>query len=256
MRQNPVGQFAPRAPRVQALGGRARLAIAAISAAAHIIVLGVLLLTTRELSRSLPSPPLSVALVDLAPLPRQQPPAPPKEPSSSRPRPQPARSARISASAAHDPSAPQAPPAELTDAATPGVELTAAQLAGAASADGGGPGGVCDMARRLQAALRHDPLVQAAVAPSAGKAIMVWNGDWVRSAGEDGKGLAALREAMAWEIAFAPRPCRSQPVRGLVLLSLNPARGAVRLAIGADHWRWSDLLVTPGQIVPAASSLP
>jgi hypothetical protein len=121
--------------------------------------------------------------------------------------------------------------------------LSAGQLAGAASADAGPAGGACDMARWVQGALRKDPLVRAAVAASPGKAIMVWNGDWVRSHGEDGKGLAAVREAIMWEVAFAPEACRSEPVHGLVLFSVND--GSTRLAVGAvgvGQWRWSDLL--------------
>ena len=98
------------------------------------------------------------------------------------------------------------------------------------------------MARRVQQALRSDSLVRAAVAGSAGKAVMVWDGDWVRNPGEDGKGLAAVREAILWEVAFAPRACRSEPMHGLVLISLNAASGPVRLAVGSDAWRWSDLL--------------
>jgi hypothetical protein len=102
------------------------------------------------------------------------------------------------------------------------------------------------MARLLQGKLRKDPLVQAAVARSAGKAIVVWNGDWVRSLGEDGNGLAAVRESMIWEIGFAPEACRAKPVYGLVLLSLNDAPGSARLAVGAGQWRWSDLLASRG----------
>jgi hypothetical protein len=132
--------------------------------------------------------------------------------------------------------------AEIAPAADSGAGLSDAQLAGAASADSGPPGGTCDMARRLQNALRKDPLVQAEVAGSSGKAIMVWNGDWVRSNGEDGKGLAAVREAILWEVGFAPAACRAQSVHGLVLLSLGPSSGSVRLAVGQDEWRWSDLL--------------
>jgi hypothetical protein len=141
----------------------------------------------------------------------------------------------------------RAPPEAVSaakDKATPqpGVELSPAELAGAASADSGGGGGQCDLARQLQGALRKDPLVQAAVAGEAGKAIRVWDGDWVRSGGEDGKGLAAVREAMIWEIAFAPEACRTRPVHGLILLSMNTSPGAPRLAVGAGEWRWSDLL--------------
>jgi hypothetical protein len=124
----------------------------------------------------------------------------------------------------------------------PGAELSSAELAGAASADSGGGGGSCDLARQVQGALRKDPLVQSAVAGQTGKAIKVWNGDWVRSGGEDGKGLAAVREAIIWEVAFAPEACRTRPVHGLILLSMNTAPGAARLAVGAGEWRWSDLL--------------
>jgi hypothetical protein len=98
------------------------------------------------------------------------------------------------------------------------------------------------MARAVQQALRRDPLVRTAVenANRLGKAIMLWNGDWVRSGEQDGKGLSAVREAILWEVAFAPEACRNQPVRGLVLLSL--ADGNTRFAIGSGAWRWSDLL--------------
>lgn len=129
-----------------------------------------------------------------------------------------------------------------------GVELSEAQLASAASAGGGGGAGrPCDMARRLQAALRKDARVQAAVAEAraagaGAKALFVWNGDWVRSSGQEGNGLAAVREAMMWEIGFAPEACRAEPVHGLVAFSLNDAPGGARLVVGAGAWRWTDLL--------------
>ena len=71
---------------------------------------------------------------------------------------------------------------------------------------------------------------------------MVWNGDWVRPNAEDGKGLAAVREAIIWEIAFAPPACRAQPVHGLVMISLNEPPFSTRLVVGQGQWRWSDLL--------------
>ena len=80
-----------------------------------------------------------------------------------------------------------------------------------------------------------------------GKAIMVWNGDWVRSGEQDGKGLAAVREAIMWEVAFAPAACRHERVHGLVLLSLND--GFTRLAVGQGEWTWSDLLATRGVVL-------
>jgi len=124
--------------------------------------------------------------------------------------------------------------------------LSQSQIAGASSAGddgaGGGGGGSCDMARAVQKALRRDPLVRAAVedANRLGKSVMLWNGDWVRSGGQEGKGLSAVREAIMWEVAFVPAACRNQRMHGLVLLSLED--GATRFAIGSDEWRWSDLL--------------
>ena len=143
-----------------------------------------------------------------------------------------------------------APAAVAPPAADAGSELSEADIAGSATADSGPDGAACNMPARLQSALRRDPLVQAAVAGSAAKAMMVWNGDWVRQGGEDGKGLAAVREAIMWEVAFAPPACRAEPVHGLVLISVNP--GAARLALGSVEWRWSDLL-TPSRVLSSAA---
>lgn len=122
--------------------------------------------------------------------------------------------------------------------------LSDSQIAGAAGVGegGGGGGGGCDLARAVQTALRRDPLVHTAVdnANRRGKAILMWNGDWVRSGAQDGKGLSAVREAIMWAVAFAPEACRNEPVHGLVLVSL--ADGNTRFGIGAGNWRWSDLL--------------
>jgi hypothetical protein len=121
--------------------------------------------------------------------------------------------------------------------------LSDGQVAGAATVgEGGDPGGACDMGQLVQRALRRDPLVHSAVqnANRIGKAVMVWNGDWVRTGSEDGKGLSAVREAILWEVGFAPESCRTKPVHGMVLLSL--ADGRTRFAVGAGEWRWSDLL--------------
>lgn len=95
----------------------------------------------------------------------------------------------------------------------------------------------------LQKELRGDPRVQAVMATAhRGKPVVVWTGTWVRHPGQEGGGLATVREAMMWEIAFAPEECRTRPVRGLVLISLGDGPGAPRIALGRDQWRWSDLL--------------
>lgn len=131
------------------------------------------------------------------------------------------------------------------------TELAGALTAGLGSGNGGGDGtgdgpGACNMVRRMQQALRKDPMVRDAVAQARrnGKtnALLVWKGDWVQSQGEEGKGLAAVRQAMMWEVAFAPAACRAQPVRGMVLITLAENSSAGRVAFGDGNWRWSDLL--------------
>jgi hypothetical protein len=227
--------------RMRAERRRRRVLGALPSLAGHLAILAIILRLPKPLPvTTVEDAPITVSLVPgikPAPEPKAEQEAPKPQPKPEPPK----RHTLVRRAAARAP--PEAPPAE-EDPKPPqqGVELSAAELAGAASADSGGGGGQCDLARQLQGALRRDPLVQAAVAGAGGKAIMVWNGDWVRSGGEDGKGLAAVREAMMWEIAFAPEACRTRPVHGLILLSLNTGPGAARLAVGAGVWRWSDLL--------------
>ena len=104
------------------------------------------------------------------------------------------------------------------------------------------------MVRRLQAALRADPDIRAAVAgartaPGEGRrTLVIWNGDWVQNPGQAGKGLAGVRQAIALEVAFAPRECRAQAMRGYAVIALADGPGAPRLALGRGAWRWTDLL--------------
>lgn len=149
---------------------------------------------------------------------------------------------------------PRPPPEVRTMAAgdaekpSAGVTLSDAEIAGAATSGTGSAGGECNMPRWLENKLRKDRSVQAAIADAnTSGAIMVWNGDWVKHPGQEGEGLAQLREAMMWEIAFAPEACRKQPVRGLVLLSLNDG-GSARIVLGSGQWRWSDLLFPRGGV--------
>jgi hypothetical protein len=253
-------------PRARATGrGPLRnLLAAAASVALHAAILLMILF-------ALPKPPLpaqepptvTVQLVaDLSPpapspAPSPAPPSPavaakpskPKPPTPKPPAPARAAPRRTALASRTRPSTAAASPLSESDdapAASQDATVSEAELAGAASPGSGGGGGRCDMAARLEAALRKDLLVRSAVASFAGKAIRVWDGDWVKSLGEDGKGLAAVREAMMWEIAFAPQACRSQPVRGLVVVSLEAPEGRVRLALGASEWRWTDLLASEG----------
>lgn len=243
----------------QAQRGRAdgrRALVVAGSVLGHVAVLAVLVGARPDPPLAVDPPPMVVQLVD--PLPPPPPPAPveahkpdvPKaKPSKAKPAPP-----KRAVLAARPPKTPPprnvvTVPAAKTAALEAPMEVNDADLAGAGNADSGpaggaaGAGGSCNMTRRLQAALRKDPQVRAAVAEAhRGRALMVWNGAWVRHPGQEGAGLAAVREAIQWEVAFAPEACRKTPVRGLVVLSLNDGPGAARLAVGAGEWRWSDML--------------
>jgi len=244
-----------RRPWVRRVG---RAGAVAISVGAHAALAVALLLQWRTPPALTEAPPIAVALIELPP---PAPPPPPPTPVSEEiapttPPPAQAPSAPrapvpVRSRARPSPAPPQleSPPAAASRSNAQGVGLSDSQLAGASSADSGNGTGAegqgCHMAQRVQAALRRDSLVQASVAhatDSGPRAIMVWNGDWVQSDSEDGKGLAAVREAIVWEVAFAPQACRAERMRGLILLSLNGAPGSPRLAVGAGDWRWSDLL--------------
>lgn len=220
---------------------RSRFLAGTLTVAAHVLVIGALILQRgpRPPARTVPPPPpIQVSLLDL---PKPAPPGPP-EPTLLQP----------GAVQAAPPRLPVARMRAVVVADSPMHDdmsdlLSASQLAGAATVgNGGGGGGTCDLARAVQQALRRDPMVHAAVeeAHRAGKAIMIWNGDWVRNGIQDGKGLSAVREAIMWEVGFASAQCRNMPMHGLVLLSL--ADGSTRFAVGAGEWRWSDLLGVRG----------
>jgi hypothetical protein len=138
-----------------------------------------------------------------------------------------------------------APSEAEADPGPPAPRLTDAQLASARTApSGGGGGGECNMVQWLQDKLRENPEVRAAVAQAedARRGAYVWNGDWIRSQGEEGEGLAVVRQAMMVHIAFAPPACRAEPVDGLVVISLSDSPGGPKVALGQGRWDWSDLL--------------
>ncbi|HUO23585.1 MAG TPA: hypothetical protein VMU59_13805 [Caulobacteraceae bacterium] len=225
---------------------RRRWLAGALSVTAHLLVFAGLLWVAPSPPREPEPEPMIASVVDL-PKPEPKPPAPPS------PKPTPPKAGGHH-SAVRLAKAPRVDPV-LAAAKTPKPDtsdlLSNSQIAGAASAGegGGGGGGSCDLAQAVQRALRRDPLVQSAVfqAHRSGKAIMVWNGDWVKNGDQDGKGLSAVREAITWEVAFAPESCRKEEMHGLILLSL--ADGSTRFAVGGGDWRWSDLLHVRGLIV-------
>jgi len=220
--------------------GRRRLLTGAFSAAVHAAAIAALLLAHSDQPA-----PAQVEMIPVTLVPPLEPPAPKAEtekpPTPAEP-PPPSLHAR--APRARPPPEVEPLSAAKGPAASGPVTLSDAQTAGAATAEGGGGGGAgCNMARWLQSRLRKDPLVQSAMADAhAQRPLLIWNGDWVRHGEQEGAGLAAVREAIMWEVGFAPVACRSEPVHGYVLISLNDAPGAARLAMGAGDWRWSDLL--------------
>jgi hypothetical protein len=155
------------------------------------------------------------------------------------------------------PAAPEAAPSVPDLPVIGGARLAGALRAGGRGsgegAGGGGPGGdgaggACDMVGRLERALRDDLDLRRAVAATltargaSGQAVLVWDGDWLQSPGQAGKGLAGLRQAVAVEVGFAPRACKDEQVRGLAVVSLDGTAGGPKVALGAGTWRWRDLL--------------
>ncbi len=152
-----------------------------------------------------------------------------------------------------------APPVGMVEAvaSVSEAELVGARVAGSGTdgdgsagsgAGAGGTGGRCDMVRRLEDALREDPDIRSALIAAHREAglgrgaLVVWDGDWVRSSGQDGRGLAGVRQAIAVEVAFAPAACRAEGLNGRVVIALEDGPGAARMVLGSGAWRWSDLL--------------
>jgi len=227
-----------------------------LTAAASVVCHGAILLALVGAQPDSPAvaelAPIQVQLIDPPP---PEPPAPPApkdpapEPSPAPPKPKaaktkPAPPRKVVARPAPAPRDVAPLLAQTGPVANPDAEVSDAELASAATAgSGGGGGGACNMLQWLQAKLRKDRRVQAAMADAhQGRAIRVWNGDWVRHPGQDGNGLAAVREAIMWEVAFAPEACRAERVRGLVSLSLDDGPGSARVVMGSRDWRWSDVV--------------
>lgn len=120
------------------------------------------------------------------------------------------------------------------------VALSVAAAASAAS------GQACDLTQWLQTALQNNPQSQVALAQiprparSVANALMLWNGRWVDMPVAAG-GLQTLRAAVLAGVASAPAACRSEVIRGPVLLTLADPAGSTILAIGSGEWRWDDL---------------
>jgi hypothetical protein len=227
------------------LGRHRRFLASAISAGAHILVAAALIWPRAGTPSSeirLPPWPIVVSLTDL---PNPEPPGSTKAMEVEAQGQD--NAVRLASPLPPAPATP-APVAVITQAVNDADTLSEAEIAGTIGAGeegADGRGGGCNTAGLVQEALRRDPLVRKSVEDSGrwGKAIRLWDGDWVQAGGQDGKGLSVVREAVIWEVAFAPQACRNRRMHGMVLLSLPD--GGTRFAIGADDWRWSDLLGLP-----------
>lgn len=246
---------------------RRRVAAMALSLAAHAAIPFVLI-ASQPPGDMRPDPEPMV--VSLAPPP--QPPPPPPEPTAPEPaggqaatslepvetpRPPPKARARptpappptvepLRVAVSETPAPVPEPVATVSEAALAGARTAGAgRGTGTGSGTGDGAGSGCDMVERLQAALRKDPEVSAAIGQAhrsarAGRsALLIWSGEWIRNPGQEGKGLAGVRQAIVMEVAFAPEACRKETMRGLVLISM--ADGS-RVALGRSTWSWTDLL--------------
>lgn len=251
---------------------RRRLVPLLLSGAVHGGVIAALVLMPSEREApSLSAPaPVAVQLVPPRPAPEPEPAqAQADEPSAEPAAPAPATPANAPAKVLKprpERTRPAVSPTRVAATPTPApiavesggygfTEASDAQVAGAASTDGGGrgggrgPGGRCDMLGRLQASLRRDRMAQAAMTEAhRGRPILVWDGAWVRHPSQEGAGLASVREAILWEVGFAPEDCRQEQVQGTILISMSDQPGAARLVLGAGRWRWSDLLFTRGSV--------
>ncbi len=224
---------------------RRNLATGAVSVVAHAVAIAVLVSAAPH-PPPMPEPePMVVALVT-PPHPPETPAPPTDKPPTPEPPPSPPPR-NIARPAKHPPPDARPIPAGKGPKANGEAEVSDAELASASTAGAGG-GRSCNMTQWLQTALRKDARVQATMAeldrapgPHRG-AVRVWNGDWVRHGDQEGNGLAAVREAIMWEVGFAPPACRNEPVKGLVAISLNDGPAAARLVMGQGEWRWADLL--------------
>jgi hypothetical protein len=256
----PAGPGRPEPPEEVVASRRRRriagwTAIVGLSLVGHAAAVLVLLSARTQISEPFDPEPMAVAMVDL-PKPPPPPPPPPVDAEKPAPAPQPpapvkARPLKNIARPTKAPVPPDVKPLPAIDARVSFAagELSDGDIASATAAgSGAGSGGGCDVARRLQNALQKNPRVQAALArtPDLGRGSKVWNGDWIRNPTQDGAGLAVIREAMMMEVLSAPEACRHEPMHGLYLISLNHAGGSARVAVGADSWRWGDLLLPPG----------
>ena len=173
----------------------------------------------------------SLAVFDVAPPAARQPVGPSPAPSSAR---------------AETPRSLVAEPVQMEIAAPDPVPMPLLSQASLA------PGETCDLAGRVQAALRDDPAVRAALAMlprdarSVANAVMLWDGRWIAgTTTSTSYALDRIRAAVIATVAAAPAPCRQEAQTGPVLMLLAGSPDTV-LALGSGRWRWGDVFGAGG----------
>lgn len=163
-----------------------------------------------------------------------KPPSPekPKDKASAAPR-SPLRVAKTPPPKAVTPLPASAKPAPSRVMGLGDSDLMGAATAGSGSGGGGGGAG-CDMVRLLQEGLRKNPRARASLmrahsaTVSAGRAPLVWSGDWVRTDGEEGGDRHSR----------PPRTGTRIRRRSMLALNETPATGVQSAAPG---WLWEAL---------------
>jgi len=171
------------------------------------------------------------------------------------------------ASAAPEP-APDPPGAEPGGAAAAEVEIAPLDVAEAPAAEAAETTGAtvaladvagCALSDRVLAALRADsPRAALARIPerrrSVAGAVMLWDGDWIRSGAlADARIALPIRTAVAQAVEAAGPACAGAPVAGPVLLIVPDVAGATVLVVGSGTWRWADLATDAAPPHPTAT---
>lgn len=122
-----------------------------------------------------------------------------------------------------------------------------ADMPGVSTDAGAAPGGTCDLTDVVQANLRADPELQAALDRlprsdrSVASAVMLWDGHWIVGASPAARDtLTKIRAVVIATIEAASLPCRTSSQTGPRLMSLRGEPDTI-LALGSGKWRWADL---------------
>lgn len=200
----------------------------AVTLVVHLALLALFL--TREPRRSTPEP-AGLALFDIAS-------AATSPPTASEPRPD--------------------TPAEPMPVVPAVISVAAPQIA-TATAPTATSAGACDLTAPVQAALRLNGEVRAALGRvpretrSVANAMVIWNAGWLDPDQTlDAPARELIRASITTILASASESCRLQPQGGPRLLIVPGDGETIVLALGSGVWKWQDLLDTAGPPAPNA----